>query len=63
VDKRVLQNLEKEIAKLEKREKELTEKFNDPKIKPEDIRKFSKELGEVKALLEEKELKWLEMSA
>jgi ABC transport system ATP-binding/permease protein len=62
VDKRALQNLEKEIAKLEKREKELTEKFNDPKIKPEDIRKFSKELGEVKALLEEKELKWLEMS-
>jgi ABC transport system ATP-binding/permease protein len=62
VDKRALQNLEKEIAKLEKREKELTEKFNDPKIKHDDIAKFSKELGEVKALLEEKELKWLEMS-
>ena len=54
--------LEKQIEKLESRKTELMAKFNDPGLVPEDIEKYSTELGTVNEELEEKELRWMELA-
>jgi len=54
--------LEKQIEKLEEKKATITEKFNDTNISPEDIEKYSKELGEVTEALEEKEMRWMELA-
>jgi ABC transport system ATP-binding/permease protein len=54
--------LEREIAKLEQKKKEITEKFNNPAISNDDIMKFSTELGKINNELEEKEMRWLELA-
>ena len=63
VDKKELSKLEKEIAKLEKRRDEITDKFNTTNMKPDEMQKLSVELGVINKDLEEKEMKWLELSA
>lgn len=54
--------IERDIAKLESRKKEITEKFNDPKLSNDDMMKFSLELGKINNDLEEKEMRWLELA-
>ena len=54
--------LEKQIEKLEEQKAAITEKFNDTSISPEDIEKYSKELGEVTVAIEEKEMRWMELA-
>ena len=54
--------LEKQIEKLEEKKATITEKFNDTNISPEDIEKYSKELGEVTEQIEEKEMRWMELA-
>ncbi len=54
--------LEKQIEKLEEKKITLTDKFNDPSLSPEDIEKFSNELGALQEELEEKELRWMELA-
>ena len=54
--------LEKQIEKLEEKKATITAKFNDTNISPEDIEKYSKELGEVTEALEEKEMRWMELA-
>ena len=54
--------LEKKIEKLEERKAVLTEKFNDTSLSPEDIEKYSIELGELNEELEEKEMRWMELA-
>ena len=54
--------IERDISKLESRKKELTEKFNDPKLSNDDMMKFSLELGKINDGLEEKEMRWLELA-
>ncbi len=61
-DKKELGKLEKEIARLEKRKEEITTMFDNSALKPDEIRKLSVELGQVSHSLEEKELKWLDIS-
>ncbi len=54
--------LEKEITKLERKKEELIQKFNDTNLTLEDIEKYSKELDEVKTIIEEKEERWMELA-
>lgn len=54
--------LEKQIEKLEEKKISLTDKFNDASLTPEDIEKYSNELGAVQEELELKELRWMELA-
>ena len=54
--------LEKEIADLTKEKENITEKLNSGTAPFEELQKLSKRIGEVTQLLDEKELKWLELS-
>jgi ATP-binding cassette subfamily F protein uup len=60
--KKELRRLEKEITKLEGRKKELTAAFNDAALSHGEIVRLSKELADIQAALEEKEMHWLELS-
>lgn len=54
--------LEKKIEKLEERKTEVTAKFGDMSLSPEEIEKYSIELGELNEELEEKEMRWMELA-
>jgi ABC transport system ATP-binding/permease protein len=54
--------LERDIAKLESKKKEITEKFNNPALSNDDMMKFSLDLGKINNELEEKEMRWLELA-
>jgi len=60
-ERRELHNLEKELEKLEKRKKELLVRFNAMDMSPEEAEKLSEELGSVQEVLDEKEMRWLEL--
>lgn len=62
LEKKEFSSLEKEIAKLEGKKAELTEAFHKPDLSPDDMSKLSEELGKVIAILEKKEMRWLELS-
>ena len=61
-EKKEFNDLEGEIAKLEKEKTDLEEKFSDPSITPDKITEMSIRLGEIKQSIEEKENRWLELS-
>ena len=61
-EKREFELLEKEIADLTKEKENITEKLNSGNAPFEELQKLSKRIGEVTQLLDEKELKWLELS-
>jgi len=54
--------LERTIEKMEEKKIVLTEKFNDTSLTPEDIAKYSNELGALQEELEEKEMRWMELA-
>lgn len=54
--------IEKEIPKLERRKKEILHLFNMGDLTPAEAASLSVELGEVQTTLEEKEMRWLELS-
>jgi len=60
--KNELKKLEREIQQLEKRKAELHDKFTQTDIPLDEIQSMSKELEEVKATLEVKEMRWLELA-
>lgn len=60
-DRKILGRLEKQIEKLENKKKELEGKFTDPNLDPDKIQDLAKELDDVKAQIEDKEMEWLEM--
>ncbi|MFT5165267.1 MAG: ATP-binding cassette subfamily F protein uup [Saprospiraceae bacterium] len=62
LDRKEFNRLEKEIEKLEERKTEITGKFNDPNLSSEDIQKLSVELGQISQSIDEKEMRWLELS-
>jgi ATP-binding cassette subfamily F protein uup len=62
MERKEFNRLEKEIEKHESRKSEIMEKFNDPNLPSDDIQKLSNELGEINRALEEKEMRWLELS-
>lgn len=55
-------NLEKEMPKLEKKKVELEEKLSQGTGSHEELLKITTELGETMRLLDEKQLRWLELS-
>ncbi len=62
LERKEFNRLEKEIEKHELRKAEIMEKFNDPNLPSDDIQKLSNELGEINRTLEDKEMRWLELS-
>ncbi|MBS1773306.1 MAG: ABC-F family ATP-binding cassette domain-containing protein [Bacteroidetes bacterium] len=61
-EKREFENLGKEIPALEKEKADITEKMGTPNLPYEELQKLSNRITEVTSLLEEKELRWLELS-
>lgn len=61
-EKKELESLEKELPKLEKLKKELTQKLSLPDADYDTIRKVGEKLEELIEDLEEKEMRWLELS-
>ena len=61
-EKREFELLEKEIAALTKEKELVTEKLNNGKTPFEELQQCSTRIGEVTRLLDEKELRWLELS-
>jgi len=61
-DKREFELLEKEIARLSKEKETITEKLNNGNTPFEELQQLSHLIGEITRLLDEKELRWLELS-
>jgi ATP-binding cassette subfamily F protein uup len=61
-EKREFEQLEIEMPKLESEKKSLENKMSEPNLSFDDLQNASNRIGEIIALLEEKELRWLELS-
>ncbi len=61
-EKREFELLEKEIAALTKEKEIVTEKLNDTSLPYDELQQLSLRIGEVTNLLDEKEMRWLELS-
>ncbi len=61
-EKNELKRLERDIEALENRKQEIHAAFAESGISVEDIEKLSKELKEVEAKTEEKEMRWMELA-
>lgn len=61
-EKREFELLDKEIADLTREKESITEKLNNGNTPFEELQQLSVRIGEVTALLDEKELRWLELS-
>jgi ATP-binding cassette subfamily F protein uup len=61
-EKREFEILEKEISELTKEKETITQLLNNGSTPFEDLQRLSHRIGEVTSLLDEKELRWLELS-
>lgn len=61
-ERKEMNKLEKEIKRLEERKTEIMEQFNSSDLAVDQIEKLSKELNTLNENLEEKEMRWLELS-
>lgn len=61
-EKKEFESLEKEISDLTKEKATITEKLNNGSTPFEELQQLSTRIGEVTQLLDEKELRWLELS-
>ncbi|HWJ27092.1 MAG TPA: ABC transporter C-terminal domain-containing protein, partial [Flavisolibacter sp.] len=61
-EQREFDMLEKELVVLEKEKKELSEKLSTSNLSFEELQKFSERIAEISNLIDEKELRWLELS-
>lgn len=61
-DKREFDQLEKDLAALEAEKATITEKMMDEKINYDEIQKLSHRMTQITQLMEEKEMRWLELS-
>lgn len=57
-----MKKLEKEMAALESRKKEIMERFNAADLSGEEAAKLSTELGNLQKSLDVKEMRWLELA-
>jgi len=57
-----LKRVENQIKKLETKKSDIEQKFNSADLSTEDIQTLSTELGEINDSIEEKELRWFELS-
>ncbi|WP_276481188.1 ABC-F family ATP-binding cassette domain-containing protein [Paraflavitalea pollutisoli] len=61
-EKREFETLQQEIANLEKEKATLSEKLNSGNLPFEELQQAANRIGEITNLLDEKELRWLELS-
>jgi ATP-binding cassette subfamily F protein uup len=61
-EKREFEQLQHEIAALEKEKAEVTERLNSGNLPFEELQQLSLRISEITSLLDEKELRWLELS-
>lgn len=61
-EKREFEQLEKEIAEMTREKESITEKLNQPDADFEALQKLSLRIAELSQLLDEKEMRWLELS-
>ena len=61
-DKREYEQLEKDLADLEKEKTAITERMMQPNLNYEEMQRMSTRMTEITNLLEEKEMRWLELS-
>ncbi len=61
-EKREFELLEKEIARLTGEKKSITSKLSEGNLPFEELQQLSQRIGEVARLLDEKEMRWLELS-
>ena len=61
-EKREFESLEKEIADLETEKQQLEEQLSNPVAPFEQLNALSKRIGDISALLSDKEMRWLELS-
>jgi ATP-binding cassette subfamily F protein uup len=61
-EKREFEQIEMDMPKLEDEKKSLENKMSEPNLSFDDLQNASNRIGEIIALLEEKELRWLELS-
>lgn len=61
-EQREFEQIEKDLPKLEQEKADLTEKMTDPDLPYEELEAVSKRMQELTEELEEKELRWLELS-
>jgi ATP-binding cassette subfamily F protein uup len=61
-EKREFEQIEIDMPKLEGEKKSLENKMSEPNLSFDDLQNASNRIGEIIALLEEKELRWLELS-
>jgi ABC transport system ATP-binding/permease protein len=61
-EKREFETLQEEIAKLEKEKVQVQEKLNSGSAGFEELQQLASRIGEITALLDEKEMRWLELS-
>jgi len=59
--RKAVNKVENQIKKLENQKNELSAKFADPNLNPNDIPTLAKELEQIKEQIEGKELEWMEM--
>ena len=62
LERKEFNRLEKEIEKHELRKAEIMEKFNNPDLPADEIQSLSEELGKLNREIDEKEMRWLELS-
>ncbi|MFT3844444.1 MAG: ABC-F family ATP-binding cassette domain-containing protein [Lacibacter sp.] len=61
-EKREFEQLQKEIEELTTEKETITQKLNSGSLSFEELQTFSNRIGEVTSLLDEKEMRWLELS-
>ncbi|MGZ5255711.1 MAG: ABC transporter C-terminal domain-containing protein, partial [Flavitalea sp.] len=61
-EKRAFETLKEEISNLEKEKVQVQAKLNSGNAGFEELQQLANRIGEITALLDEKEMKWLELS-
>ncbi|MBI2775621.1 ABC transporter ATP-binding protein, partial [Candidatus Dependentiae bacterium] len=61
-EQREFEMLEKELESLEKEKKEISEKLSSANMPFEELQKLSGRIAEITILIDQKELRWLELS-
>jgi len=61
-EQREFELLEKELSDLEEEKRRISERLSAANVDFEELQKLSERIGEVSSLIDEKELRWLELS-
>ena len=61
-EQREFETLEKELPQLEKERADLTEQLSNPDLPFEKLQQISERINEINSLIDEKEMRWLELS-